>query len=219
MRRLSVYVSCLLFFSSCNQSNPNTEAPQRLKEAKGGRTYGGVFRLSETEYIKNLFPPSITDVFSYRVATQIYEGLFKFDQSDLKVINCLAEEYSVDVSRTVYTFKIKKGVYFHDDTCFPSGKGRELKAEDVKYCFTQLCTQRASNQQFSIFKGILKGADRYYEATTGGRKPGFDVEGINVLDEYTVQLTLEKPNSILLYNLARPATFLYPKEAYEKYGQ
>ncbi|MBC7921989.1 MAG: ABC transporter substrate-binding protein [Ferruginibacter sp.] len=220
MKRLPVCISCLLlFFSACNPSNPSTEASQQPKEAKGGRTYGGVFRLNESEYIKNLFPPSITDAFSYRVATQVYEGLLKFNQSDLKVINCLAENYTVDASRTVYTFKIKKGVYFHDDPCFPEGKGRELKAEDVKYCFTQLCTQRASNQQFSIFKGILKGADRYYEATAGGGKPGFEVEGINVLDAYTVQLTLEKPNSILIYNLARPATFLYPREAYEKYGQ
>ncbi len=219
MKRILVYLSCAIFFlSSCNNSNTSSESIKHPQEAKGGRFYGGVFRLNESEYIKNLFPPSITDAFSYRVASQIYEGLFKFDHTNLKVINCLAESYAVDASGTIYTFQLKKGVFFHDDICFANGKGREMKAEDIKYCFTKICTQSTDNQQFHIFKGILKGADKYYAASANGKNPGFDIEGIKVLNEYSVQLILEKPNSILSYNLARPGTFIYPKEAFDKYG-
>jgi oligopeptide transport system substrate-binding protein len=220
MKRILIYFSSItLFLSACNNSNTRSDKDNLPQEAKGGRYYGGVFRLNESEYIKNLFPPSITDAFSYRVSTQIYEGLLKFDQTNLKVINCLANKYEVDEAGTVYTFHLKKGVMFHDDPCFSDGKGREMKAKDIQYCFTNLCTQSADNQQFSIFKGILKGADQYYAASANGKKPDFEVEGIKVVDDYTLQLTLNQPNSILVYNLARPATFIYPQEAFAKYGK
>ncbi|QHT67901.1 ABC transporter substrate-binding protein [Rhodocytophaga rosea] len=218
--KLTYYI--LLFIailSSCESaSNTSSSEANTPKEAKGGRNYGGVFRISEAEYIKSLYPPNITDAFSYRVATQIYEGLFKFDQTNLNVINCLAESHEIDANGTLYTIKLKKGVFFHDDASFSDGKGREMTAEDVKYCFTQICTQHTDNQSFSIFKDILKGANKYFEASAGGKKPSFEIEGIKVLDKYTVQLQLEKPSSILLFNLARPGTFIYPKEAYDKYG-
>lgn len=209
----------LVIFYSCESTTNASKTESNVpKEAKGGRSYGGVFRLSEAENIKTLYPPNITDAYSYRVATQIYEGLFKFDQTNLNVINCLADTFIVDPSGMNYTFKLKQGVHFHDDAIFENGTGREFTAEDVKYCFTQICTQNSNNQGFSVFKDILKGANTYYEASAGGKKPGFEVEGIKIIDKYTVQLQLEKPSSILLFNLARPATFIYPKEAFEKYG-
>jgi peptide/nickel transport system substrate-binding protein len=198
------------------ETTTSTDTPP--KATAGGRYYGGTFRLNETEYIKNLFPHSIVDVYSYRIASQIYEGLFKFDHTSLKVVNSLAESYTIDDAHTTYTIKLKKGVMFHDDECFDGGKGRELKATDIKYCFTKLCTQDRNNQGFSVFYGILKGAKEYYDASKGGNTPTMELSGIKVIDDYTVQLTLEKPNSLFLTHLARPQTFIFPKEAYEKYG-
>jgi oligopeptide transport system substrate-binding protein len=214
------YSTLLLFLivlNSCNNKGKE-KVEQYNQEAKGGKYYGGIYRLNESEYIKNLFPHSITDVYSYRVASQIYEGLFKFDQAELKVINSLAESYTLDSTKTVYTINLKKGVFFHDDRCFPGGKGRELKAEDVKYSFTKLCTQGVTNQNFSIFKDILKGATEYYNATKEGKIPDFEVKGIKIIDDYTLEFHLEKPNSLFLVNLSRPACFIYPKEAEEMYG-
>lgn len=210
-----IFISFLLLNCGGNSSN---DSKDRLSEASGDRFYGGVFRINESEYIKNLFPHNITDAYSYRVASQIYEGLFKFNAESLEVEKGLVEEFVIDESGTIYTFKLKEGVYFHDNPCFPSGKGREMKAADVAYCFTRLCTKSLNNQNFSIFKGILKGADEYYKASTGNNKPSFDVEGIKVIDQYTIQLSLIEPNSLITVNLARPACFIYPREAEEKYG-
>jgi peptide/nickel transport system substrate-binding protein len=205
-----------LFFSCGGNKSENTASS--LKPAGGGKYYGGIFRINESEYIKNLFPHNITDAYSYRVASQVYEGLFKFDPETLDVQKSLVDDYQVDESGTIYTFKIKKGVFFHDNPCFPGGKGRELNAHDVKYCFTQLCTKNINNQHFAIFEKTLKGAKAYYEASSIEQKPGFEVEGINLIDDYTIQLQLMKPNSLLTVNLAQPACFIYPKEAEEKYG-
>ncbi|MCR6641969.1 MAG: ABC transporter substrate-binding protein [Sporocytophaga sp.] len=220
MKKLILTLACAgVLLSSCDTTKETGSGESSsLTAAKGGRYYGGVFKVNESDYIKNLFPHNITDAISYRVANQVYEGLMKFNQADLSLIKGIAEDYSVDPSKTVYTFKLRKGVFFHDNECFPGGKGRELTAEDVKFCFTQLCTQNINNQGFSVFQGILKGADEYYKASEGGKKPSFDVEGIKVIDPNTIQFTLTAPNSIFLYNLARPFTYIFPKEALEKYG-
>lgn len=220
MKKLLLTLACAgVLLSSCDTTKETGSGESSsLTAAKGGRYYGGVFKVNESDYIKNLFPHNITDAISYRVANQVYEGLMKFNQADLSLIKGIAEDYSVDPTKTVYTFKIRKGVFFHDNECFPNGKGRELTAEDVKFCFTQLCTQNINNQGFSVFQGILKGADEYYKASEGGKKPSFEVEGIKVIDPNTIQFTLTAPNSIFLYNLARPFTYIFTKEAMEKYG-
>ena len=205
----------LLSFYSCKE-NKGTETTQTL-QAKGGRVYGGHFNLSESENVQSLFPPSIVDRFSYRTASQVYEGLFRFDVHSLEVIKSLAQSYDLDSSGTIYTIKLKPEVYFHDDACFEGGKGRELVAEDIKYCFSQLCTPNALNQNTHLLKGILKGSEAYFQAAANGKQPGKDLEGIKVLDKYTVQFILEKPNSLFLYNLARAGTLIYPREAFEKY--
>ena len=203
---------------SCGGNNNSNETKGGLVQAVGDRFYGGVFRINESEYIKNLFPHNITDAYSYRVASQVYEGLFKFNPESLEVTTGLAESYQVDETGTIYTIQLKKGVFFHDNPCFSGGKGREMKANDVKYCFTKLCTKGINNQNFSIFQGILKGADTYYAASTGNKTPDFDIEGLRVKGEYTIELELIEPNSLITVNLARPACFIYPKEAENMYG-
>jgi len=215
---LSFLFAGAILIPSCTPKEGTTGASMKLREAKGGKYYGKVLHINESDYFKNLFPLQIIDAISYRIANQVYEGLLKFSPQDLTLVKGLAEDYSVDSTNTVYTFKLRKGVLFHDDPCFPGGKGRELTAEDVKYCFTLACTKSPNNQAFSIFKDILKGANEYYEATADGKTPESGVEGIKVIDDHTIQFTLIKPNSIFLYNLARPFAYIFPKEAYEKYG-
>lgn len=219
MNRFAPYflIIAIFFFSACGNTSKDTA--QTLEEGKGDRYYGGILRINESEYIKNLFPHNITDAFSYRVASQVYEGLFKFDDKTLEVIPSLAASYEVDETGTIYTFTLKDNVYFHDDKCFPDGEGRKLTAEDVKYCFTRLCTYHPNNQSFgSIFKGVLKGANEYYGATKNGETPAQGIEGIKVINEKTIQLHLLQPNSIFVVHLARPACFIYPKEAEKLYG-
>ena len=207
-----------MLFSCKGVNKGENAASANLKEAKGGRYYGGVLHLNENEFIKTLFPLNITDGISTRVSSQIYEGLFKFDQATLDLKKSLLEDYTVDATGTIYTFKLRKGVLFQDDPCFEGGKGRELTAEDVKYCFEKICTQNVNNQAFGIFSKIVKGADAYYAASQGGKKPAIELAGVRVLDTHSLQVELIQPSSVFLYNLARPFAFIYPKEAFIKYG-
>ncbi|PCJ85624.1 MAG: peptide ABC transporter substrate-binding protein [Flavobacteriales bacterium] len=184
----------------------------------GGRVYGGCFTISQTEYITSLYPLSTIDVYSSTIARQIFEGLVKLNTKDLSVIPSLAESWEVDETGTVYTFHLKKDVKFHDDPCFNNAKGREMTASDVKFSLETLCTQSEDNLMFNlILKDKLLGANEYYEVSASG-KPDFDLEGLKVIDDYTIQMTLSSANSSFLYLLALTAASIVPSEAIEKYG-
>ena len=202
---------------SCKKTG-ESESGSNLRKANGGRYYGGVFKLNESEFLKTLFPHNITDAVSTRIASQIYEGLFKFDPSDLSVKKCLVQDYTVDTTGLVYTFKLKKNVFFHDDPCFEGGKGRLLTAKDVAYCFTLLATQNANNQGYTSFKGLIKGADAHYNASANGASVSSPIEGIKVVDDHTIQMFLTQPSSMFLSKLAMPFAYIFPKEAFDKYG-
>lgn len=189
------------------------------QQGKGGVYYGGVFRINELEDFKNLYPLAIVDVISWRISTQVYEGLVKFNQSDLSIIPCLASRWEQNADATVWTFHLRKGVRFHDDPCFADGKGREMTGADIKYCFDKLCEASATNAAFDLtFKDKVKGANEYFEASKGGKTPEGGVSGVKLLNDSTLEIDLISPASSFLNIIAHSGCFIYPKEALEKYG-
>jgi oligopeptide transport system substrate-binding protein len=188
------------------------------REGKGGRFYGGVFNANEVEPLRSLFPLTLTQAASHRIAAQIYEGLVGFDQGDLSVQPRLAEAWNVDPTGTQYTFSIRKGVLFHDDVCFPDGRGRELVASDVAYCLNAVATPGQMNQMDWLFRDHVVGANAHYAAVLAGR-PSAGVEGIAVLDDHTVRITLAAPWAGFLQVLAHQGCWIYPPELLEHHGR
>ena len=190
-----------------------------MRKGIGDVYYGGVFRMNEIEDFRDLNPLNITEVASQRITNQVYEGLVKLDQATLKVIPCLAEKVEKNEDASVWTFYLRKGVHFHDDSCFGDGKGREMTAKDVKYCFDRLCASSPSNQQYyATFKDRVLGANEYFESTVKKSPLPDGVKGVKVLDDYTVQVTLNFPFAGFDNILAMPGCWIYPHEAAEKYG-
>jgi len=204
-------------FTACGGGQSNS-ATGNLKEAPGNVYYGGVFKVNETEYFQTLYPLNIGEVVGHRIANQIYEGLVRLNQADLSIEPALATRWTIDPSATVYTFNIRKGVKFQDNACFANDKGREMTIQDVKYCLDRLCAHDVNNKGYDFVRGRIAGADAYYENSRKGSLPQGGVQGIQVLNDSTLQITLEKPFSSFLYVLAMQFGYIYPKEAVEKYG-
>lgn len=213
MTKIYIFFLSALLIAGCGNSVSDSSFHP---EAKGGRVYGGTLKVNEIDPYITLFPHNISDAVSNNIACQFYEGLVRFDIKNVtQVLPCIAESWELSSDGTVYTFKLKKGVMFHDDACFAEGKGREVTASDFKYSFHQLCTATEANQLFE-FKNIVKGAKEYFEASKKG-KPGFEIEGVKTPDDYSLQITLNSPSSTFLYILAGPAGYVMPHEAVEKY--
>ncbi len=66
---------------------------------------------------KSLDPHDTTDTYSGAIEKAILQGLMGFDK-DLKVIPLLAESYTFNSAATEFTFKLRKGIKFHDGTPF-----------------------------------------------------------------------------------------------------
>ena len=187
--------------------------PPRERKTAAGKCYGGVFNANESEELSSLFPLSLTQAASHRVGAQVYEGLVRLDQRDLTVIPALAESWTVDATGTEYTFKLRTGVFFHDDDCFADGKGRELKAADVAYCFTRMCTNTPDNKMFWLLQDHVVGANAHY---AGEQAEG--VKGIRTLDDHTIRFTLTSPWPSFIQVLAHQGCWIYPMEQVEHYG-
>ena len=69
-------------------------------------------------------PHTVVAAGDEEIIFNIYEGLYKFD-SQGKLNPCLATDVEISSDASVYTFKIREGVKFHD--------GSDLDANDVVY--------------------------------------------------------------------------------------
>jgi len=105
----------------------------------------------------------------------------------------LAESWS-QPNETTYIFKLRKGVRWHNK---PPVNGRELTADDVKYTF-----DRFVNEKGNAYRSMMAALDK-----------------VEVVDKYTVKMTLKEPYAWFLDMVANPmALAIIAKEAVEKFG-
>lgn len=199
----------LLFLASCSETKLS-DAP---KIGRGGVVYGGTFKFMSYEKVSDFFPLLITTTYSQRVGGQIYQGLLKLSPDGSNVVPCLAESYKVSDDALTYTFKIRKNVFFQDDACFPEGKGREVTAQDFKYCLEMACSNNPLNKFSWLIADKIKGAKAYFD---GEAK---EVSGIQVIDDYTLSIELSEPFAGFEKIISHPSLSVFPKESVEKYGE
>ncbi len=176
--------------------------------------------------VKGMDPAGAEDLYSNYEIVRVYEALLQYHPFKRPyVLEPLLAEAMPTISKDglTYTFKIRKGVFFHDDPAFPEGKGRELKAQDFVYSFLRLADPRTLSTGFWIFEGRIKGLDEWHEkySKEGAGPTNFEEEvaGIKALDDYTLQIQLKQAYPQLLYALAMTYTSAVPREAVEKYGK
>lgn len=212
-KQLIILATALSTITACSDSN---EDLSDLK-AVGGVRYGGEFRFMSPEKVSSLLPIQSVDIYTQRITSQLFEPLLKLDPSGKNVIPSLAESYTVSEDAKTFTFKIRKGVYFHDDECF-GGEGRELTAEDVKFTLDMACSGLPENEVSWLLVDRIKGAKTFNEATKTAFKAG-GVSGITVPDNQTLVITLTEPFASFDKVLTYSGFGVFPKEAYDEYGK
>lgn len=214
MRNSIIYLF-ILFASLLSSCGGGADETKNLT-AIGGKIYGGEFSFMSPEKIESLFPVSVSDVYSHRLISQIFESLLKIDITTLKVIPNIAESFTVSEDARIFTFKIRKGVMFHDDACF-GGKGREVTAEDVKFSLDIACSGLELNTISYLLVNKIKGA-KEFNLNSKKTFPKGGVSGIKVLNASTVEIQLSEPfvgfDKLITHN----SLGVFSREAYEKYG-
>jgi oligopeptide transport system substrate-binding protein len=211
---VATFLFVLALCTSCSdEKNQNHEGA----EAKGGVFLGGIMRLNEIDAFKSLNPISVNELSGFHIGTQLFEGLVKFDQKDLSIVPAISNRWESNENQTEWTFHIRQGIKYHNDACFPNGKGRSVNANDVKFCFDKLCTADPNNTQFGVtFKDRVVGANEAFESSKAGKNIG--VSGIKVTNDSTLVIVLKDPFAGFLNILATAGCWIYPKEALDKYA-
>ncbi len=106
------------------------------------------------------------------VYANVFEGLTRYNP-DGTIAPALAESWEISEDGSVYTFRLRQGVTFHD--------GTDFTADDVKFTLDRARAEDSTNAQKSLFAAI---AD------------------VTVVDPLTVRVTLSAPSGGFLTNMA-----------------
>ncbi len=180
------------------------------------QTTDKIFKYNESQGIENLDPVMCSNYPSGWPLQQMMEGLLEYTQ-DMSLSASLASSHKISEDGLIYTFTIRKNVFFHDNACFPNGKGRELKASDFKYCFERLCDPRTKTRGAWLFRDKVKGALEYINSIKENYNNVNEITGIQAPNDTTLEITLNKPFAPFLSILTMAYAFVYPKEAVEHY--
>jgi oligopeptide transport system substrate-binding protein len=139
------------------------------------------------------------------------------------------QEKDKTVTKTgeIWTFRIKQGMRFQDDPCFPGGKGREITAADFLYTFRRIADPAIACPILSYLDDKVLGMAEYeahnQERAKQKQKPdyNFPMEGLQLdpKDPYTFRIVLNQRYPQLRYLMAMHVTSPLAHEAVEKYGK
>ncbi len=161
-------------------------------------------QLSSSQDVLNLWdidpitldPAIATDMTSITYITQIFSGLVRLNYV-WGVVPDIAESWERSQDGKTYTFYLRHGVKFHN--------GEEVKASDFKYSLERACDPNTGSQTAATYLGDIVGAR---DMLAGKAK---EISGIEVIDDYTLQVAIDAPKAYFLSKLTYPTAFVVDK--------
>ena len=130
---------------------------------------------------------------SIQYIVQIFSGLVAFDQS-LQLQPDLAESWERSEDGLVYTFTLRDNAVFHDE--------KKVTAEDVRASWTRAASLAGVSSTVGTYLNDIVGVA---EVMAGDAE---EISGVMVLDEMTLQVTIDAPKAYFLSKLAHPVAFI-----------
>ena len=117
----------------------------------------------------------------------------------------MAESWKVDETGTIYTFTLRRGIYFQD--------GRSITAHDFKYSIERASDPELHSDTVPIYLGDVVGMHEKLEGEAG------EVAGVEVVDERTLRITIDAPKEYFLAKLTYPSSYVVDRLAVEELGE
>ena len=165
---------------------------------------GGSIVVTYKDDIVTLDPAIGYDWVNWSMIKSIFSRLLDYKPGTTELVPSLAESYEISKDGLTYTFKLRKGVKFHN--------GREVVAQDVKYSFERTNNPKTESPGAGFYDQIAG-----MEAFKKGKAK--EVKGIKVVDPSTIQFTLSRPDATFLHIVALNFSSVVPKEAVDKAGK
>lgn len=145
-----------------------------------------------------LDPGKINDLYMAEVLQNVVEGLVAYDAKN-QIVPWLAEKWDMEDGGRTYVFHLRKGVKFSN--------GRPLIADDFRWTWERILAPSFASPAASNYLMSIQGVSEY---VAGKAKT---ISGVQVVDDATLKVTLDKPRPYFLGNLTTPNAAVYAKEA------
>lgn len=182
---------------------------------------GNIFYINQPLGVETLEPVMSNSNQTIWALSQVMEGLVEYNRES-EIIPAIAKKWEISGDGTVYTFTLRDDVLFHDDECFPGGKGRKVTASDFKYCLERVNDPKAKTRGSWVYRDKIKGVQEYMDSRSGksaGAPELNEISGIKALNDSTLQIELNQPFAPFLSILTMTYGFVYPREAVDHYGE
>jgi ABC-type transport system substrate-binding protein len=192
---LLTIVSLSLFPSlACNNGARISDQKDSRERVDGG-TLIGLLREPTT-----LDPHQVGDSTSASIVVEVFGGLVTLDP-DLNVIPDLAETWDVGTDGMTYIFHLREDARFHD--------GKPVTAQDFKWSMERATDPLGPALAAGQYLGDIVGVGE----KLGGRAG--EVTGVQVIDQNTLEITIDAPKSYFLAKLTYPVAFVLDRENVE----
>ncbi|HET7097874.1 MAG TPA: ABC transporter substrate-binding protein [Casimicrobiaceae bacterium] len=167
-------------------------------------------------------PARVSDIYSATVLEAIHDRLLTYDYlaRPAKLVPMVAEAMpEVTENGKVYTFRIRKGIYFTPDPAF-KGVKRELVAQDFVYSFMRFVDPKVRSPYGFLAEGKIEGLDALAELAKKTGKFDYDakVKGLEAVDRYTLRFRLTKNDYNFPYIASQLPSYAVAREVIEAYG-
>jgi dipeptide transport system substrate-binding protein len=149
---------------------------------------------------ENFYPGVNTTGTSFDANTQIYSRIVEFERGGTKVLPGLAEKWDISADGLTYTFTLRKGVKWHTTKTFKPT--RDFNADDVIFAI-----ERMWKEEHPYFK--VTSSNHSYFNDMGMPKL---LKSIEKVDDYTLKMTLTRPEAPFLSDLAMEYAGIQSKE-------
>ncbi|MDM5234776.1 peptide ABC transporter substrate-binding protein [Bacillus cereus] len=166
-----------------------------------------VLNRTENQEIPTMDTSKSTDTLGAQILGNTMEGLYRLDK-DNKPIPAAAESSTKSEDGKKYTFKLRKDAKWSN--------GDPVTAKDFVYGWQRLLDKNTA-AEYAFIAYYIKNA----EAINKGEKPATEL-GAKAVDDYTLEVELEKPVPYFLNLLAFPSYYplneKFVKEKGDKFG-
>ena len=151
-------------------------------------------------------PHLVTDGTSYGIVIEVFSGLVRLGSNPSNPFEPdLAESWSISDGGKVYEFKLRKDLTFSN--------GDPVTAQDFKWSLERAAHPDTASTVAEEFLGDIVGIQDIVDGNATS------AEGIEVVDEQTLRLTIDAPKAYFIAKLTYPTAFVLNKNNVESLGR
>ena len=178
-------------------------APQPTVAPAPEKPSGGSFRRLWADP-PTLDPHLTTDTTSAGIVVEIFSGLVALN-TNLELVPDVAESWDISADGLVYTFRLRPEAKFHD--------GKRVTAYDFKWSIERAASPDTASPVADTYLADIVGVQDVLDGTVK------EITGIKVVDDDTLQITIDAPIAYFLAKLTYPTAYVLDWENVEAGGR